>query len=500
MAKYVLALDQGTTSSRAILFDHAGRPAATEQQEFRQIFPHDGWVEHDPLDLWQTQRDVAERVLKHANVKARDIAAIGIANQRETTLLWDRRSGEPVCNAIVWQDRRTAGHCERLRAEGFDVELRARTGLVVDPYFSGTKLAWMLDNVAGARERAGRGELAFGTVDSWLVWQLTEGRRHVTDVSNASRTLLYNIHEGRWDETILERLRIPRGLLPEVRGSSEVCGETRLLGAPLPIAGIAGDQQAALFGQGCHAPGMAKNTYGTGCFVLLNTGTEPRESSRGLLTTIAWRIGRRETPRYAMEGSIFVAGALVQWLRDQLGLIGHAAEIETLAGQVGDSHGVYLVPAFVGLGAPYWDPHARGTITGLTRDASRAHLARAALEAIAFQTCDVLETMREESGITLNALRADGGASRNDLLMQIQADLLGVPVERPECTETTAMGAAQLAGLACGFWNSQDELSAVNSVERRFTPSIGADQRRAMREGWHRAVQRSLAWTGDKDS
>ncbi|HYW93923.1 MAG TPA: glycerol kinase GlpK [Gammaproteobacteria bacterium] len=497
MAKYVLALDQGTTSSRAILFDHAGRPLATEQQEFRQIFPRDGWVEHDPLDLWQTQRDVAERVLKHERIGAGDIAAIGIANQRETTLLWDRRTGEPVYNAIVWQDRRTAGHCQRLRAEGFEVELRARTGLVTDPYFSGTKLAWMLDHVDGARKRAEHGELAFGTVDSWLVWQLTEGRRHVTDVSNASRTLLYNIHEGCWDPTILDRLRIPPGLLPEVCSSSEVCGETRLFGDPVPIAGIAGDQQAALFGQGCHKPGMAKNTYGTGCFVLLNTGTAPRESHRGLLTTVAWRTGRREPPVYAMEGAIFVAGAVVQWLRDQLALIERAEDSETLAGQVEDSHGVYLVPAFVGLGAPYWDPHARGTITGLTRDAGRAHIARAALEAIAFQTCDVLETMRAESGITLNALRADGGASRNDLLMQIQADLLGVPVERPACTETTAMGAAQLAGLASGFWSSRDELASVNTVERRFAPSIGNDRRKAMLEGWHRAVQRSLDWAGD---
>ncbi len=500
MPSYVLALDQGTTSSRAILFDHTGRPVATEQQEFRQIFPRDGWVEHDPCDLWQTQRDVAERVMHRQHVPASRIAAIGITNQRETTLVWDRKTGEPVCNAIVWQDRRTAGRCAQLRAEGFDAELRARTGLLTDPYFSATKLAWMLEHIDGLRERARRGELAFGTVDTWLVWQLTEGRRHVTDVSNASRTLIYNIHEGAWDDVILDKLGIPRALLPDVCSSSQVIAETGLFGGSIPIAGIAGDQQAALFGQGCVTPGSAKNTYGTGCFLLLNTGAIPRESSRGMLTTIAWSIGNGKPPDYAMEGAIFMAGAVIQWLRDQLGIIDQASDSEALAAQVHDSHGVYLVPAFVGLGAPHWDPRARGTITGLTRDANRAHLARAALEAIAFQTCDVLEAMLEESDVALNALRVDGGASRNNLLMQIQADLLGVPVARPACIETTAMGAAHLAGLATGFWRSRAELAAVNMVDRHFAPSISADQRQAMRAGWRRAVERSRAWVADADT
>jgi glycerol kinase len=495
MSRLILALDQGTTSSRAILFDEAGQLLETAQQEFPQIFPRPGWVEHDPHDIWRTQRDVARAVLDRAKVGAADIAAIGITNQRETTLIWDRRTGEPVYNAIVWQCRRTAPMCDALRAEGFDTVIRAKTGLVTDAYFSGTKVAWLLDNVPGARPRAERGELAFGTVDTWLLWNLSGGALHVTDPTNASRTLLYNIYKGDWDDEILEHLNIPRSLLPEVRPSSAVYGESvsHLLGAPVPLAGIAGDQQAALFGQACHRPGMAKNTYGTGSFVLLNTGESAVESTSNLVTTIAWQLEDRPVT-YALEGSIFVTGAAVQWLRDGLGIIQSAAEIEPLAASVESADGVYFVPAFVGLGAPHWDAYARGTLIGMTRGTTRAHIARATLDAIALQSCDVLDAMRADSGITLSALRVDGGAAKNDLLMQIQADLLGVPVQRPAVTETTALGAAYLAGLAVGVWPDTDALARQWTIDRTFEPRMADDERQSLIAGWRRAVERASGW------
>lgn len=495
MAKLILALDQGTTSSRAILFGEAGQPVATAQQEFPQIFPRPGWVEHDPHDIWRSQRDVARAVLDKVNLSASDVAAIGITNQRETTLIWDRRTGEPVYNAIVWQCRRTAPMCDALRAEGFDAVIRAKTGLVTDAYFSGTKVAWLLDNVPGVRPRAERGELAFGTVDTWLLWNLSGGALHVTDPTNASRTLLYNIYRGDWDDEILAHLNIPRGLLPQVRPSSAVYGESvaHVLGAPVPLAGVAGDQQAALFGQACHTPGMAKNTYGTGSFVLLNTGETGIESRSNLVTTIAWQLEGGPVT-YALEGSIFVTGAAVQWLRDGLGIIQNAAEVEPLAASVESADGVYFVPAFVGLGAPHWDAYARGTLVGMTRGTTRAHIARATLDAIALQTCDVLEAMRADSGITLSALRVDGGAARNDLLMQIQADLLGVPVQRPAVTETTALGAAYLAGLAVGVWPDAQTLAQRWTVERTFEPRMADDERQALIAGWRRAVERASGW------
>ncbi|MEO8579446.1 MAG: glycerol kinase GlpK [Gemmatimonadales bacterium] len=490
--KHILALDQGTTSSRAILFDHAGSIVAVAQKEFPQIFPKPGWVEHNPRDIWSTQAGVAAEVLTKAGVGAADVAAIGITNQRETTIVWDRATGEPVYNAIVWQDRRTANICDRLRARKLDRLIRRKTGLVIDAYFSATKVQWMLENVKGARARAKAGELAFGTVDSWLVWNLTGGKVHVTDASNASRTMLFDISKGDWDDELLKLFGVPRSMLPEVRSSSEVYGVSTLLGTPIPIAGIAGDQQAALFGQACTKPGMAKNTYGTGCFMLMNTGTKRIASKNNLLTTVAWRIGGRT--EYALEGSIFIAGAVVQWLRDGLEFFRSAAEVEALAASVTDTGGVYLVPAFAGLGAPHWDQYARGTIVGLTRGTTKAHIARAALEGIVLQVMDVLRAMEADAGIKLKELRVDGGASANDLLMQLQADLLNVPVVRPKVAETTALGAAYLAGLAVGYWKNQTDIARQWQVDKRFTPSMKPAVRNQIAKGWERALSRAKAW------
>jgi glycerol kinase len=491
---YILALDQGTTSSRAILFDHGGGVAAVAQSEFPQIFPKPGWVEHDAHEIWSSQIGVAAEVLARARVSAADIAAIGITNQRETTVVWDRETGEPICHAIVWQDRRTAERCDRLKADGFEGLVHERTGLVIDAYFSGTKIAWMLDNVEGARAKAAQGRLAFGTIDSWLVWKLTGGRVHVTDVSNASRTMLFNIHTLKWDDELLRMLNVPGSLLPEVRASSEVYGRvTGGLGLDgVPIAGMAGDQQAALFGQMCVRPGMAKNTYGTGCFLLLNTGDRPVPSENRLITTVAWQAaGRTE---YALEGSVFIGGAVVQWLRDGLGIIRQSADVEALAATVPDNGGVYLVPAFAGLGAPHWDAYARGTIVGLTRGTTAGHIARAAVESIAYQVADLLDAVHRDSGIALGELRVDGGAARNDMLMQFQADLLGVPVVRPYVTETTAIGAAYLAGLAVGFWDSLAEIAKQWKAERRFEPSMPAGDAARIRGRWHAALERAKGW------
>jgi glycerol kinase len=491
---YVLALDQGTTSSRAILFDREGSVKAADQKEFEQLFPRPGWVEHRPEDIWLSQAEVMRGVLEKAGISPRELAAIGITNQRETTVLWDRRTGEPVGNAIVWQDRRTTALCDRLRSEGKEAFIQERTGLVLDAYFAGTKIAWILNEVEGAREKAEAGELAFGTVDSWLVWKLTGCKRHLTDTSNASRTLLFNIHTNDWDDELLALFGIPRSLLPEVRASSEVYGETvpGILASPVPIAGIAGDQQAALFGQMCIEPGMSKNTYGTGCFLLLYTGREPVASQNRLLTTVAWKIG--DETHYALEGSIFIAGAVVQWLRDGLGIIRSSAEVEELAASVPDHGGVYLVPAFAGLGAPHWDGHARGTIVGMTRGTTAGHLARAALESIAYQVADVLEAMQIDSGLRESELRVDGGAAANDLLMQFQADVIGIPVVRPRVLETTARGAAYLAGLAVGFWKSQKEIADQWDVERRFEPTIERDTVERLRRGWRKALGRAKSW------
>jgi len=500
---YILALDQGTTSSRAIVFDRRGQVAAVEQREFRQIFPNPGWVEHDANEIWHTQYTVALAALKKLNLTARQIAAIGITNQRETTLLWDRKTGEPVANAIVWQDRRTAARCDALRAAGKAKMIQARTGLILDSYFSGTKLEWLLDHVPGARARAERGELAFGTVDSWLIWKLTGGRIHATDASNASRTLLFNIRELRWDPQLLALFRIPASVLPVVVPSSGVVGETdaTLFGAPVPIAGVAGDQQAATFGQTCYQPGMAKNTYGTGCFMLMNTGVAAVPSQSQLLTTVAW-VGSQPgvaapLPRnacYALEGSVFMAGATIQWLRDGLQIIKSAEEVEALASCVPDTQDVYLVPAFAGLGTPHWDGHARGALVGMTRGTGRPHIARAALESIALQSADVFGAMARDSGIALRELRVDGGACRNNLLMQMQADFLGVPVVRPVVTETTALGAAYLAGLATGFWANVDEVAQQWAMDRRFEPRLGADARLTKLARWSQAVERSKHW------
>jgi glycerol kinase len=487
--KHILALDQGTTSSRAILFDHAGSIVAVAQKEFPQIFPKPGWVEHDPRDIWSSQAGVAAEALTKARVRADDIAAIGITNQRETAIVWDRATGEPIMNAIVWQDRRTAAICDRLRKQKLERVIRRKTGLVIDAYFSATKVQWMLQNVKGAKAKAKAGELAFGTVDSWLVWNLTGGKVHVTDVSNASRTMLFDIAKGQWDDELLEIFGVPRSMLPEVRSSSEVYGHTELLGMAVPIAGIAGDQQAALFGQACLKPGMVKNTYGTGCFMLMNTGTKRIASKHNLLTTIAWRIGDRT--EYALEGSIFIAGAVVQWLRDGLEFIRSAPEIEALAAVVEDTGGVYLVPAFAGLGAPHWDPHARGTIVGLTRGTTKAHVARAALEGIALQVMDVLKAMEADAGIKLKELRVDGGASANDLLMQLQADLLNVPVVRPKVLETTALGAAYLAGLAVGFWKNEAEIAKQWQTDRRFKSGMKSAARTRIVDGWERALKQA---------
>ncbi len=496
MASFILAFDQGTTSSRAIVFDGDGRVRGQAQREFRQIFPQPGWVEHDPREIWSTQSGTAQEAIAAAGLRATDIAAIGITNQRETTLIWDRATGRPIHNAIVWQDRRTAALCDRLRAEGHEDLFRQRTGLLLDAYFSGTKIKWLLDNVPDARAKAERGELAFGTVDTWLVWNLTGGAVHVTDASNASRTLLYDIHGGDWDAELLRTLDVPRSLLPEVRSSSEIHGETAagLFGARLPIAGIAGDQQAATFGQACTAPGMAKNTYGTGCFMLMNTADEAEPSRNRLLTTVAWQLDGRRT--YALEGSVFVAGAAVQWLRDGLGIIRSSDEIEALAAGVPDCGGVYMVPAFTGLGAPHWDAYARGAVHGLTRGTTRAHIARAALESIAFQSAELLQAMHADSGVALRELRVDGGGSRNNLMMQFQADLLGVPVVRPKITETTALGAAYLAGLAVGYWPDTEALRDQWQVDRVFEPAMGTDERDGRMAQWRKAVERSKEWVG----
>jgi len=490
----VLALDQGTTSSRALVFDESGAVLGGDQYEFSQHFPKPGWVEHDPLEIWDSQLRAARGALERAGVAVSDVAAIGITNQRETALVWDRSSGEPIHPAIVWQSRQTAPICEELRSRGLEAEVRRRTGLVIDAYFSGTKVRFILDAVDGAQARAERGELCFGTVDTWLLWKLSGGRVHATEYSNASRTLLYNIHEHDWDDTLLAELRIPRAMLPEVRDSSGVFGEAdpEWLGAAIPVAGVAGDQQAALFGQGCHQPGSAKNTYGTGCFLLMNTGEEAVASDTGLLTTLAWGIdGKVE---YALEGSIFVAGAAVQWLRDGLGLVAHASESDAAARAVEDTGGVYLVPAFVGLGAPYWDERARGALVGLTRGTTREHVIRATLESIAYQTRDVVECLRQDSGLTLDVLRVDGGACENDFLMQFQADVLGVPVRRPPLLELTAFGSAALAGLATGVWPDRAAIQSTTEGGHTFDPNMDAARRDELYAGWKRAVERALAW------
>ena len=488
----ILALDQGTTSSRAIVFDQAGSIHASAQQEFPQIFPQPGWVEHDATEIWATQSGVMHEALAKAGVAGRDVAAIGITNQRETTVVWERASGRPIANAIVWQDRRTAPMCDELRAAGHAETISRKTGLVIDAYFSGTKLKWLLDHVPGARARAQRGELAFGTIDSWLVFQLSGGKVHLTDASNASRTMLFDIRRGDWDDELLALLDVPRAVLPQVVASSGVCAETLVDGTRVPIAGIAGDQQAALFGQACLTPGLAKNTYGTGCFLLINTGHEAVASRNNLVTTVAWKRG--DALDYALEGSVFIGGAVVQWLRDGLQIIRSAPEVEALAASVPDSAGVYFVPAFAGLGAPHWDAYARGSIFGLTRGANAAHLARAALESIAFQSADVLDAMQKDAGITLSELRVDGGATANNLLMQFQADILGVPVVRPQVLETTALGAAYLAGLAVGYWKSTDDIAANWRVDRRFEPRMAAARVAELRGGWQKAVERAKGW------
>lgn len=493
MSTYILALDQGTTSSRSMIFDKSGLVLAVVQQEITQIFPRPGWVEHNPTEIWESQLATAREVMAKAGITAADIAAIGITNQRETTVVWDRNTGEPIYNAIVWQDRRTAGFCDELKAKGLEETIRQKTGLVADAYFSGTKVNWILDNVVGAREKATRGELCFGTIDTWLLWKLTLGKVHATDVSNASRTMLCNITTCQWDGELEKILDVPGNMLPQIRSSSEVYGTTTLLDSKteVPIAGIAGDQQAALFGQLCTHPGMVKNTYGTGCFMLMNTGEKMIVSNNNLLTTVAWKING--ITHYALEGSVFIAGAVVQWLRDGLGIIKTSADVEILAKQVETTDGVYVVPAFAGLGAPYWNQHARGTITGLTRGSNASHIARAAVESIAYQTMDVLNAMEADSTILIKELRVDGGAARNNLLMQFQSDVLDTKVIRPTVTETTALGAAYLAGLAVGFWGSIDELQSQWQVESVFSPEITAERRTELTQGWHTAVTASLA-------
>ncbi len=494
MSQYVLALDQGTTSSRAIVFDESARAVGMAQQEFEQIFPAPGHVEHDAEAIWDSQIATARAALIDAEIEASDLAALGIANQRETTVVWDRETGQPVANAIVWQSRVTAERCAALKQAGYESVVRDKTGLVLDPYFSGTKIAHLLDEVEGLRSRAERGEVLFGTIDSFLAWRLTGGRRHVTDVSNASRTLLLNIHTLEWDDELLEIVGVPRAMLPEVVESSGVVGEidAELLGAAVPLAGMAGDQQAATFGQACFSAGEAKNTYGTGCFLLMNTGSEAVRSEGGLLTTVGWSLNGEVT--YCLEGSVFVGGAVVQWLRDGLGVISEASEIEKLAAECESTDGVYLVPAFVGLGAPYWDPAARGTLVGITRGTARPHLARAALESIAYQSRDLLQLMQREAGVSLGGLRVDGGAAANNLLMQFQADVLDVDVLRPEVLETTALGAARLAGLATGVWDSTDEVAAAWQLQRRFSSEMQAEKRDLLCSGWQRAVERSREW------
>ena len=504
---FILALDQGTTSSRAIVFDRDGSIRAVAQREFAQLYPQPGWVEHDPMEIWATQSGVMAEVLAKAGIGAGDVAAIGITNQRETTLLWDRATGRPVANAIVWQDRRTAPDCDALREAGHAPLIAKKTGLVIDAYFSGTKLKWLLDHVPGARQRALAGNLAFGTVDSWLVWNLSGGAAHVTDASNASRTMLFDIHRGAWDEELLELLDVPRSLLPKVVPSSGACAEAAVRDTRVPIAGIAGDQQAALFGQACLEPGLAKNTYGTGCFLLLNTGSDAVASKNNLVSTVAWQMpslspsrgadhgeGARKDLCYALEGSVFIAGAVVQWLRDGLKLIRSAPEVEALAASVPDNGGVYLVPAFAGLGAPHWDAYARGAVFGLTRGATGGHIARAALESIAYQSAELVRAMESDAGIKLSELRVDGGATANNLLMQFQADILGVPVIRPKVAETTALGAAYLAGLAVGYWRNAADVAANWQVERRFDPAMSRDRASALMAGWSKAVERAKRW------
>jgi glycerol kinase len=496
MKKYILALDQGTTSSRAIVFNHNGLPVASAQKEFTQYFPRPGWVEHDPAEIWSSQLGVAKKTIANAGLKSSDIASIGITNQRETALVWNRKTGIPVHKAIVWQDRRTAEYCDKLNKEGYAPKIRKRTGLIIDAYFSATKIKWILDNVKGARDLAKKGELAFGTVDSWLIWNLTGGKLHITDVSNASRTMLFNIHTLKWDNDLLKIFDIPANILPEVRSSSEVYGKTAgVFQTSIPVAGIAGDQQAALFGQMCIDPGMVKNTYGTGCFMVMNIGSKPIESKSKLLTTIAWKTGNKTT--YALEGSIFIAGAVVQWLRDSLGIIKKSSDVEKLAASVKGSEGVYFVPAFAGLGAPYWNQHARGTITGITRGSTGAHIARAALDSICYQTLEVLHAMKKDSKIDIKELRVDGGATVNNNLMQFQADILQAKVVRPKITETTALGAAYLAGLAVSYWADLKEVRKQWQVDRTFTPDLKAGEIKSLIKGWHRAVKAAEAWADE---
>ena len=493
--KAILALDQGTTSSRALLFNRNGEVLATSQREFTQHFPRPGWVEHDALEIWQTQRLVAAEVIAKSAIAANDIGAIGITNQRETTVLWDRASGLPIAPAIVWQDRRTAEFCEALKDAGLEIPIREKTGLVIDAYFSGTKLNWLLQHIPGARQRAMRGELAFGTIDSWLIWQLTAGNVHATDVSNASRTMLFNIHTLDWDEELLRAMDIPQSVLPKIVSSSEVIGTTACENLPrgIAISGVAGDQQAALFGQACHRRGMAKNTYGTGCFMLMNTGESPVASKAKLISTVAWRLEGKPA-QYALEGSVFIGGAAVQWLRDGLGIIEKSSDVEKLAASVPDAGGVVLVPAFTGLGAPHWDPTARGAIFGLTRGSTRAHIARATLESIAFQSAELAAAMREDAGFPMAELRVDGGAAVNDFLMQFQADLLGIKVVRPKITETTALGAAYLAGLAVGFWKTTEEIASLWAIDRTFVPDFSADKNGTRMAAWRHAVERTKNW------
>jgi glycerol kinase len=495
MEKYILSFDQGTTSSRAIVFNQQGVAIAISQKEFKQIFPQPGWVEHDANEIWSTQLGVAAEAITKAGLTVQEIAAIGITNQRETTVVWDKNTGSPIFNAIVWQDRRTADYCDYLKKEGYATTIQQKTGLVIDAYFSATKLKWILDNISGARDKAIKGELLFGTIDSWLVWKLTNGKVHVTDVSNASRTMLFNIHTLEWDAELLKLMDIPASVLPSVKSSSEVYGETNniLTAANIPIAGIAGDQQAALFGQMCTQPGMVKNTYGTGCFMLMNTGTKAVPSTNHLLTTIAWQINN--TTYYALEGSVFIAGAVVQWLRDGLKIIRSSSEVEALASTVDSSDGVYVVPAFAGLGAPYWNQHARGIITGITRGTSSAHMARACLDSIAFQTMDVLKAMEADAGISIKELRVDGGATANNLLMQFQSDVLNTKVVRPVVTETTALGAAYLAGLAVGYWKDIADIEKQWQVDTIFTPMQDVEKRKQLATGWQKAVKAAISWT-----
>ncbi len=493
-AKYILAFDQGTTSSRSIVFNHKGEIVTVAQKEFEQIYPRPGWVEHDPMEIWSSQSSTAAEAISRANLSRTDIAAVGVTNQRETTIVWDKDSGKPVYNAIVWQDRRTADYCRKLREEGLEKLVSAKTGLRIDPYFAGTKVRWILENVGGAREKAEKGKLLFGTVDSWLLWQLTGRKVHATDITNASRTLFYNIEKDGWDPELLELFEVPESMLPEIRSSSEVYGEveSKLYPGGAPIAGMAGDQHAALFGQACFAPGMAKNTYGTGCFLLMNTGEKPVRSKNNLLTTVAWRIGNKT--EYALEGSVFIGGAVVQWIRDELQLVRTAQELDKLAATVKDANGLFLVPAFAGLGAPHWDPYARGAALGITRGTNRAHFCRAALESIAFQSADLITCMEKDSGLTLKELRVDGGASRSDPLLQFQADLVQENVVRPKCIETTAMGAAYLAGLAVGFWDNRDAITDNWETDRIYEPGREADEMNALRKGWDRALERSKNW------